>query len=179
MKNQLIGTLVGAILLFVWQFLSWSMLNVHGNEFQYTENQDAIMEVLSQNLKTGSYFIPGVAPGTSMEEEQAYMQSQIGKPWAQIHYHESFDTAMGMSLFRGFGIDLVAVFLLVWMLSKMSNLMFSNALLSSLAVGIIAYLTIPYLNSVWFDSDSWAYLIDAIVQWGLVGTWLGWWMTRK
>jgi hypothetical protein len=47
------------------------------------------------------------------------------------------------------------------------------------AVGIIGYLTIPYLNSVWFEGSSMGYLVDALVQWGLVGAWLGWWLPKK
>jgi hypothetical protein len=46
-------------------------------------------------------------------------------------------------------------------------------------VGGIGYLTIPYLNSIWFDNNSMGYLIDWLVQWGVVGAWLGWWLTRK
>jgi hypothetical protein len=29
MTKQIIGTVVGALILFIWQFLSWSLLPVH------------------------------------------------------------------------------------------------------------------------------------------------------
>ena len=179
MKKQLIATLVGGILLFVWQFLSWTLLNVHGAEFTYTANQDRIMEVLTQNLEEGQYMLPTAPPNSTPEQQQAIMESSTGKPWATLTYHKSMSTDMGMNMLRGIAIDLLSVFLLVWLLLQSANLQFKSALLSSLAVGVIGYLTIPYLNTIWFEESSIGYLIDAVAQWGLVGVWLGWWLTKK
>ena len=179
MKKQLIATLVGALLLFVWQFLSWAPLNIHGSEFTYTANQDKILDVLSQNLEEGQYMLPTAPPNSTPEQYQAVMDNSAGKPWAVISYHKSMDTGMGMNMLRGFVIDLISIFLLVWLLMQFANLQFKSILLTSLAVGGIGYLTIPYLNTIWFDESSIGYLIDTLVQWGLVGTWLGWWLTKK
>jgi hypothetical protein len=179
MKKQIIATVVAGILLFVWQFLSWSMLNVHGSEMQYTDKQDAVMQALSQNLKEGNYFMPNVAPGSTQEQQQAAMEGGIGKPWAMVQYHEALNVSMGMNMFRGIIIDLLAAFLLIWLLMKIPGLNLQTALLSSIAVGFIGYLTIPYLNTIWFETDSIGHLIDAVVQWGLVGAWLGWFLPRK
>jgi hypothetical protein len=179
MTKQIIATVVAGILFFLWQFLSWTMLNVHGSEMQYTDKQDVIMQTLSQNLKEGTYFLPNLPPDASKEQQEAYMKDVAGKPWASVSYHESMNMDMSMNMVRAFAVDLVAAFLLIWLLMKMSNLNFQTALLSSLAVGVLGYLTIPYLNSVWFESSSLGYLVDAIVQWGLVGVWLGWYLNRK
>ena len=179
MKNQLVASLVGALLLFVWQFLSWSLLNVHGAEFKYSANQDKIMETLGQNLEEGSFMLPMPPPGSSNEDQQAFMENSMGKPWASIQYHKSMEMNMGMNMFRGVAVDFVAVFLLVWMLLQFANLNFKTILLASLAVGGIGYLTIPYLNSIWFESNTLGYIVDTVVQWGLVGVWLGWWLLRE
>jgi len=179
MTKRIIAILVAAILLFLWQFLSWSVLNVHGSEMQYTDKQDAVLEALSQNLKEGSYFLPNLPPGSTAEQQKAYMENATGKPWATVTYHDSMSSNMGMNMFRGFAIDLLAVFLLIWILGKMGNPSFQTILLSSLAVGFIGYLTIPYMNTIWFETSSLGHLIDAVVQWGLVGVWLGWYLNRK
>jgi hypothetical protein len=180
MKKQLIASLVGALILFIWQFLSWSLLNVHGAEMKYTPNQDKIMEFLTQqNLEDGTHFMPTAPPGSTQEEHQALMENSIGKPWATVSYHKAFNANMGMNMFRGFAVDLVAVFLLIWLLLKITNLDFKTALLASLAVGAIGYLTIPYLNSVWFEGNTVGYIIDTVAQWGLVGVWLGWYLARR
>lgn len=53
MKKLIIGAVVGSILLFFLQFLSWGLLNIHKNEMSYTEKQDTILQFLGQNLKEG------------------------------------------------------------------------------------------------------------------------------
>lgn len=179
MKKQLLAALVGGLILFVWQFLSWGMMLVHADAFRYTPNQDSLLAALEQHLgEEGNYMLPNVAPETPPEDHQRLMEGYIGKPWATISYHKSMDMSMGMNMFRGFAIDLIAVFLLTWLLLKFAQLNFSTCLKASLAVGFIGYLTINYLNSIWFESGSIGHLIDAVVQWGLVGAWLGWWLNR-
>jgi hypothetical protein len=179
MKKVLIGTLVGGLIIFIWQFLSWSALNIHGSEQQYTENQDIILECLGENLQEGHYFLPTVPPGTSSEDAQSLMEEVIGQPWAQVSYHKSFEADMGMNMFRGLVIDWLAVYLLIWVFMKSSELRFSPIFVGSLCVGFVGYLTIPYLNSIWFETPTWGYIVDTAVQWGLVGAWLGWWLPRE
>lgn len=180
MTKQIIATLVGGIILFLWQFLSWSMLNIHGSEMAYTPKQEAVLAALAATgLEEGQYFMPNVPPGTSREEGQAAMEAAYGKPWATISYHKSMSDSMTMNMVRAFAVDLVAAFLLIWLLGKIDGLTFGTAVMASLAVGVLGYLTIPYLNSVWFETSSLGHLVDAFGQWGLLGVWLGWFLTRK
>jgi hypothetical protein len=85
---------------------------------------------------------------------------------------------MILNLVRGFAVDFLAVLFLCWILLKFGNLTFSYALLSSLAVGFIGYLTVNYLNSIWYQQSTLGDLVDVVVGWGLTGTWLGWWMRK-
>ena len=96
-----------------------------------------------------------------------------------IQYRENFDTSMAMNLVRGWLVDLLAVFVLSWLLLRFSELNFSRAVLASLAIGLIGYLTVTYTNSIWFKTTTIPALIDVVLQWGFVGVWLGWWLTRK
>lgn len=179
MRNQIIATVVAALILFIWQFLSWGLINFHSAETQYTAKQDTILRVLSENLEEGHYYLPTVAPGASSEEMEAAMSAAMGKPWATVSYHSSMEMSMGMNMVRGLLVDLVTAFLLVWLMMKIGGLNFSTALLASLAIGFIGYLTIPYLHTIWFETNSIGHLIDAIGQWGLVGVWLGWYLPGR
>lgn len=178
MKKQLIATLVAAVIIFIWQFLSWSMLNIHGAETKYTPKQDTILNFLSQHMEEGSYFLPTVPPDMPASEHQAAMEKAMGKPWATISYHNEMNINMGMNLIRGFAADLVAAWLLVWLLMQFATVDLKTGLLASLAVGAIGYITLPYLNSIWFEGNTTGYIIDTIVQWGLIGVWLGWYLKK-
>jgi hypothetical protein len=180
MKKQLIAIVVTAVILFVWQFLSWALLPIHKDVYGYTPNQDKIMEALTQNLTTeGTYMMPMPPPDASPEQQQSIMEASMGKPWASVTYHRAMNMSMGMNMFRGLTVDLAVAFLLIWLLSKIENLSISTAVQASVVVGILGYLTIPYLNSIWFETGSLGHLVDAIVPWAIVGAWLGWWLNRR
>lgn len=177
--RMIIGATVGGLLVFIWQFLSWAMLNIHGSEQKYTANQDAILQNLGTQLtEDGTYFLPTFPPGTSSEEQQKLMEAAGGKPWAQISYHKAMNTNMGINMLRGFLADVVAVFLLIWLLSKIPELTMGSSIMASVVVGLVGYLTTEYSNSIWFEANSIPHLIDAIVGWALCGTWLGYWLNR-
>ena len=105
MKKWIIGSLVGAIIVFVWQFASWTFLPVHDKSMKYSANQEQIMTTLSANLtEDGMYMMPS-AP--TKKEQQDMMKSMEGKPWATVIYHKSMNTDMTMRMIRGFLVDFV------------------------------------------------------------------------
>ncbi len=175
MKKLGIGALVGGIILFLWQFLSWSMLNIHSSMQTYTPKQDEVLKYLNENLDEGFYFMPNTPPG---QDAAQTMEAYAGKPWAQVYFHKAMNYNMGANMIRGFIVDIFAVYLLIWVLLRMGNADFKTILLSSLAVGFIGYLSNTYINSVWFETKTIGDLIDSVVAWGLVGSWLGWWLKR-
>ncbi|MFZ1702809.1 MAG: hypothetical protein WAT79_00605 [Saprospiraceae bacterium] len=176
MKKLIIGALVGAIILFIWQFMSWAALNLHGNSTQYTSKQDTILSFLSTQLEPGFYFLPTTAPEASTEDHNKFVESASGKPWAQVYYHASFETSMSGNMIRGFVTDIVIVFLLCWLLLQVKVRSFKDTLLITIAIGLIGYLAGTYSDHIWFETPSMAHLIDAIVGFGLVGSWLGWYL---
>jgi len=183
MKKAIIGAIVGALIIFIWQFLSFALINFHKPAQEYTDKQDAIMSFLaSQELKDGGYFMPNVPSTASNDEAQVVMKKFDGKPWARIEYHnvaENSMNAMLMNMVRVLLVNFLIVLLFSWLVSKMNAPSFQTILTGALAVGIIAFLNEPYTGFIWYKTfDIWAYLLDAVVAWGLVGLWLAWWLRR-
>ncbi len=181
MKKSIIGSLVGAIILFIWQFLSWTALDLHRAAQDYTPKQDSILAYLSANLeKEGGYLMPHTPKGSSFEEAENLAAKSIGKPWITIQYHTSMQYNMGMNMVRVFLVNVLVIWILCWLLSKFANNDFLTTLYSSLMVGVIVYLNSSYTSHIWYNIfDIRAFLIDAIAMWGLTGVWLGWWLNRK
>jgi hypothetical protein len=180
MKKWIIGSLVGAIIVFAWQAASWMVLGIHKDSMKYTPAQSEILSNLSSNLKEdGAYMLPNAGPGEDHEKVKNDME---GKPWASVIYHSSFNTNMTMMMVRGFLVSFVLVLLLVIALSKGGMPGFSGFLTGSLCVGVLTFLWGPYMSHIWFDLP-WHMIrgdiIDAIAAWGLCGAWLGWWMNKK
>lgn len=183
MKKWLIGSLVGAILVFLWQFLSWSMLGIHDSEAKYTPAQDSIMSHLSSVIKEeGMYRLPTLPPGSSMDEWEPFSKEMNGKPFATIVYKSAYADGMTKPMIRGFLIDLVLVFLLIYILTRGATPKPIRVVAGSVAAGFFCWLLGPYTAHNWFQLPMEAitgHLIDALVAWGLVGLWLGWWLNRK
>ncbi|TAF50616.1 MAG: hypothetical protein EAZ62_07560 [Sphingobacteriia bacterium] len=181
MKKNLIGALVGGIILFMCQFASWTFMGLHWPAQGYTANQDSVLQYLSTHLeKEGGYFLPNVPAGSSAEVMEKSMAESMGKPWATIQYHRVNDTNMGLNMGRGLVTNILLAYLLIWILNQFAKNSFTITLTTSLAVGLLVYLNSAYTSHIWYQLfDIRAYLIDYVVMWGLTGVWLGWWQNRK
>lgn len=180
MKKLLIGSLVGGILVFVWQSLSWTVLDLHGNEYKKSPNEQAILSNLSSQLnEDGQYFIPAPSKSASAEERKQFDKDMQGKPWAVINYHKAWDTDMVTNIIRGLIASIIAVFFVCWILMKDVNSRFLTTFISCVLIGVAAYLFFPYTGFIWFKAPgATTFFIDALVSWGLCGLWLGWWLNR-
>ena len=183
MKKAIIGSIVGAIIIFIWQFLSFGAINFHRPAQDYTDKQETIMNFLNgQGLKEGGYILPSAPATASRDEVDAAMKASDGKPWARIEYHNSAPNnmkAMMMNMIRGFLVNVFIVLLFCWLIGKMADPRFGTILASALVVGLIAFFNEPYTGFIWYKTfDIWASFFDAIVSWGLTGIWLGWWLRR-
>ena len=177
--KTIIGALVGAILLFLWQFLSWGIVNFHSGEQKYTVHQDSILSMLSEKLDEGTYFLPSLPPNADQKANEQYMKDNAGKPWAVVAYHKSMEADMSMNMIRAFVSDLLAMFILICLLMNVQELNFTKSLFFAIAIGLIGFLSVTYLNTIWFKNHAWASLLDVFASWGLVGAWLGWWLPRN
>lgn len=175
MKKMVIGTLVGGLILWFWQFLSWGLINIHGSQLQYTDQEQALLDCMAAtNLPEGQYFIPNRPPGVDQKEyQEVWKEKHQGKPWARIQYMHKSENTNAMNMIRGIVIDLLAAFLFCYVLLGDPELTSGKVFSTALIIGVIAYLTIPYLNAIWFKSTSLPDLLDAIVPWALIGLVLG------
>ncbi|MDP4261909.1 MAG: hypothetical protein Q8941_05205 [Bacteroidota bacterium] len=181
MKKWLIGSIVGAILVFAWQGLSWTILGVHESGMKYTPAQNDIMNVLSSNIKEdGMYMMPS---GPTPKDREAVMKDMEGKPWASVIYHKEMHQDMVMQLIRSFLVDIFLVISLIYILSRGGAMPIPRRVFAgSVALGLAFFLWGPYSGHIFFDLP-WSMikgdLLDALVAWSLCGLWLGWWLNRK
>lgn len=183
MKKRIIAAIVGGIIIFAWQTLSWTILNLHKAANRYTPNQEAILNALKANLnEEGGYIVPNLPESATSEDHKKIMDESNGKPWASIQYHKAWKAGSGdmiLNMVRGLIVNIIMVLLFCWILSKM-NAGFGTILIASLFTGLIVFFNSPYTINIWYDwFDIMAHFTDAIVSWGFCGLWLGWRLGRK
>ena len=181
MKKLVIASLVGGIILFLWQTLSWTVLNLHHASQEYTPQQDSIMRFLNRQFsEEGAYLLPGYPKGTSYEEMQKSMPERAGKPWMQIQYHKALNVDMAGNIIKGLINDIIIAGLLCWILMKMKDVGFGKIFIACLLIGIMVFLNSPFTVHIWYPkADIGAHLEDALISWGLCGIWLGWYLKIK
>lgn len=180
MKKILIGGLVGGIIIFIWQTLSWTMLRLHDPAQQYTPAQDSIVSYLSTHLKEGGYLLPREPPGATMDESNKIMQNMAGKPWAIVYYHNAFNLSMGKNIAQNLVANIFMAFLFCWVISYFKKPVFSSIFLSSVFVGIIVFINVPFTGHTWYPMfDITAHLLDALVSWAAAGLWFGFYLKEK
>lgn len=171
MKRKLLFSLIGALIIFAWQFLSYAMPNFHKSASGYSPAQDSILKMLEQQgLKPGMYLLGQPDPSLSAEKQQEAMKALDGKPWAVINYHKENSMSMAMPMIRGILVCFVISFLLFWLFLQQKNPTLTNRLLLSLAVGMIGFFFTPYTNFIWYQNpDIFAHFADGIIPWVILG----------
>jgi len=172
MKKHLLFSIYGALIIFIWQFLSFAVTGIHGAATRYTQHQDEILAKFQElGLEEGMYILgqpnPNAAEGTDS------MDAYMNKPWATLNYQKDMSPEMLMPMARGILVGFAIAFLLFWVMSQQTSSTLKNRLLLSLAIGMIGFFFTPYTNFIWYKNpDIWGHLLDAIVPWLLLG-WIG------
>jgi hypothetical protein len=176
-----VGALVGAIIIFVLQFLSWGILDLHRSAQQYTPKQDSILNYLSTQFdSSGGYLMPTTPAGASSKDMADQQAQASGKPWAQIFYHKSLNTNMGINMLRNLVTNFIMVLLFCWIVAGFTYNTFGKTFLAAMFTGLIIFLHGAYTVHIWYETfDLAAHFTDYFVSWAITGIWLGWWLNRK
>lgn len=171
MKKRILFSLIGALIIFVWEFLSFAMPCFHSASQTYTPAQGEILNKLQEvGLQEGMYLLGQPDPSLSSKEKEEMMKSLDGQPWAVINYHKQNSMDMASPMIFGVLVCLLISFLLFWIFQQQKNPTLLNRILVSLAVGGIAFLYHPLTHYIWYrEPDIFAYMLDATIPWLILG----------
>lgn len=185
MKKAIIAVAGGAIILFLYQALSWTVLPVHTKTYTYTIGQDSIMKALSnpsRGLKDDVYYLPSARPGASKKEQHDIAKSNNNLPWAILYYHPNQHIDMTSQMLVGFLLDLVIAIITVWVVRRMRIHNIASIFFCCLAIGVIITCNTRLMDWNWWQQPMHHVsgdIIDLLVSWALLGLWLGLILGRK
>jgi hypothetical protein len=183
MTRTIIASVVGAVILFIYQFLSWEVSPMHANSFKYVADQDAVMTALSQHLnEDGVYAMPMPPPGSDMKTHEDLMKKNVGKPTAMIFYHSKMGGEMISTMIFGFLINLISVLIVVLILNKLMLPGFGGRLMATMAFALFVVFQTDLMNLNWFHTP-WHFIsieiADILLGWLITGIWLAWYTGMK
>jgi|SRR5689334_457148 len=177
MKKTILGSLIGAVILFVWSFLAWVVLPLHTSTMRAIPNEGVVANVLSQNItQRGVYLFPH-SPGMSADKaaQDAWVERMKRGPNGLVIFDPAgMDPMMPGQMGVGFLLDIVSAFFVVWLLSRSTAA--AGSYLSRVTycgmIGIFVAVFVHLVNWNWMgmpgDYTS-AQIIDVIVGWILAG----------
>jgi hypothetical protein len=169
MKKLILFSVIGGIILFIWQFLSYSLPDFHKSAHAYTPLQDSIMNQIEKlGLEEGMYML-GAANPENPEEVAAAMKEET-RTWAVLNYQVDDSNSMTKPLIRSVINCMIIAGLLFWLLKQKPDSTLLSKVLLSFVVGFISFLYMPYSNFIWYkEPDIWAHLMDGVIPWLILG----------
>lgn len=176
MMKLLFGSLIGGIILFVWSWLTWTLVPIHSGTIQNINNEEAVVTAMNINMdKKGVYVFPAIPESHDQvavdEFNQKYQQGPVGMI---IYDPQGSDPMPPSQMIIGLIIDLIAAFFTGWFLSRstaaastyMSRVVYCGML------GIFLALLSHIVNWNWMNYPldyTTAWTLDTIIGWILAG----------
>ncbi len=182
MKRMIVGALVGGLIVFIWQALSHMIFTYHETSYRQVTQQDEAIQAIGNALKNeGQYLIPRSDPAANSVQQQEFEAQMQGKPWALVTYHSSYEFDMAMAVARSFTTACLAVLLFIVILGNRPGTFFS-IFAKAIGLGVLIFSFVFYNQNIWLQTP-WEVIrpevYDLLIEWGLCGLWLGYWLTKK
>jgi len=126
MKKVIIGGVLGAVIMFIWSFIAWTVVPLHNSTMRNVANEDSLLAVMrtSMNAKT-VYIFPGMPPVSDMTAQQkeetmkAWEQKYMKGPTGMIFYDPNgSNPMMPVQMVIGFIICFLSAALAGWLLAR-------------------------------------------------------------
>ncbi|MEM7245629.1 MAG: hypothetical protein AAF533_09810 [Acidobacteriota bacterium] len=177
MARIAVATVVGALILFIWGYLTWVAVPLHMPTINALPNEAAVTTALtSQNIETGAYVIPWSNDSSDWENpESQWHKNHLAGPLYTIYYHRDGDQVMSPKIFAGgFIIDIIAAFIAAMLLHLALPLpkgyLGRVGFVAAIGLLMAVYAHGGYWNWMRFPTDyTVAWVLDLAIGWTLVG----------
>jgi hypothetical protein len=181
-----IAALFGAIVIFLWQFVSHMLLPIGEMGFRAPQNESAVLQAASSGLPdSGMYLLPYLSP--EKMNDAAAMQDWTERArknpslFVVVSPPNTITANMTPELIGQFIIDLLGALLVAFLLAA-TTWSFGMRVLGALAFGVFGWLLdiVPMWNWYKFPADFMVgNLLDQGIGWLLAGIVIAWWLGRR
>ncbi len=114
-KSLLWGTILGALIVFVWMMVSWMLIPWHCHVMNQFSNEQRVSEaILASTDQSGIYVLPNMCDAADMEQHSEAMKK--GPVVFASVQREGFNVASATPYILAFIIQLIGAFLVTYLL---------------------------------------------------------------
>ena len=175
MNRTIITIVLGTILLFAWNAISWMALPFHSDTIKNMPEAAIPINQLKDTLtEDGVYHYPGMPENNSQEAMDAInAKLEEGPRITMMVYKTGASSFMDPKLFvGGLIINLLTAIFAFILISKLNKKSFQNIIISSVSIGIIVALVtdISWMNWYLFPLDyTLVNVFDRLIAFTLLG----------
>ena len=174
-KGLFLGALIGAIIAFVWSFLSWTVLPWYKNSFKSFCDSKKVASVIKENATSGQgiYLLPNCdGECTEQQEQQWRCDYKKGPIVYAMVTPEGKDFSMVPNLIIQFITLFVAAGIISYIVSGIKGSSYGCRLLVATLIGIFSgwMMAVPGWN--WWNAPvafSFIEFFDNTIMWFLAG----------
>lgn len=175
MKRKIVTIAIGALILFIWNALSWMALPFHSNTLNNIPETSIDSQLLQESLpKDGVYHYPGLPETQSSESMQAIEKKLKEGPRITLMVFKKGDTELfeAKTFAVSLLLNLLTVTVLFIVVNQMKEKSLKKILLTTTSMGLIIGLAsdFPQMNWYMFPLDyTIVNVFDHIISFFLVG----------
>lgn len=181
-----ITALIGAIVMFVWQFCAHMVLPIGTMGFRLPQNEDVVLQAVATGLPaSGVYLLPSIDPAKMSDEAvvKAWTEKAAKNPmvFAVVSPPSNEGMSMTPQLVKQFITNLLGAFLIAFVLAATAWTM-GMRVIGSVAFGVFGWLLniVPQWNWYRFPADFMVgNLLEQGIGWLLAGVAMAWWLGRR
>jgi hypothetical protein len=181
-----VAALLGAIVVFLWQFLAHMVLPIGMMGFRMPQNEDVVLQAVATGLPTaGIYMLPSVDPAKMSDEAvmKAWGEKVSKNPNVFVVVNAPAENPLSMTpqLVKQFITNFLAALLAAFVLGA-AAFTFGARVIGSVAFGLFGWLMniVPMWNWYRFPSDFMVGgLLEQGIGWLLGGVAIAWWLGRR
>ena len=181
-----VAALLGAIVMFFWQFASHMLLPIGDMGFRAPQNEDVVIQAIASGTpESGIYMLPYVDKAAM--HDAAKLDAWVEKAkvnrfsFVVVSPAQADPMGMGANLGRQFVASLLGALIIAFVLGA-TAWGFGARVLGSLGFGVFGWLLniVPQWNWYRFPSDfMFGNLLDQGIGWLLAGIPIAWWLGRS
>ena len=181
MNKLIVPALIAAVVVFIWMFISWTVIGWHDIDLKTIKDQTVIEQMKESLTVPGIYLYPGQPESETDAGMEEWMRKHETGPVVNFMvYHPAVFNPMNPSLFlKSFIINFIAAFLagVLLMMTLAQNPSFWRRVSFVTLLGLFAGFIGPFIEWNWWGFPL-AYTIVAVVDfcitWFLAGLVLAW-----
>ncbi|GIK59660.1 MAG: hypothetical protein HND39_02640 [Ignavibacteriota bacterium] len=181
MKKIILPSLLAAVVVFIWMFISWAVLPWHYSDMKNITDQALLEHIKSSLTEPGIYLYPGEpAEETDAGMEKWFEQYKAGPLIHFMVYNpQGSEWNMAMPMINSFLINFISAFIAatLLMMTLAQNPSFRRRVIFVMLLGLFAGFVGPFIMWNWWKFPfgfTIVGVIDLCVTWFLAGLVLAW-----